>query len=406
MIKQLKLIRFRSHDDATLNFTPGVNVIVGDSDSGKSNIVRGLRWQRFNRPSGFSMRSHWAKGSEATEVTTALSEGVGVTRFRNNTKNEYRLSTLSEPLEAVRTDVPSPVCDVLRMDDVNMQRQGDKPYLLDESPPEVARILNAIAGLDGIDEAHTRIAGKIKENQDTTRALSLRTSELENQLIAFEGVDDLQERIVQYNAKEEQLQTASACLANLEEVIREAEEIACRYDKTSNAPSLWAQGGALSKKWVEIKTTHAMSETIGTLAAAVAALQSGLTTIEKLFHAASGRDAAIDVMWDLIEKDERTLRQLEMALLPTYFEMRDYLKATEGYKVFADRLAETTAVFENFNKQNAEFTLLTLIGKTVSALEARIADNGEAERIMKELKAFGGCPTCGSAAEHWKMALI
>ena len=59
MIKKLHIRNFQSHKDSRLIFSDGVNVIVGNSDSGKSAILRALNWVITNRPSGDSYISNW-----------------------------------------------------------------------------------------------------------------------------------------------------------------------------------------------------------------------------------------------------------------------------------------------------------------------------------------------------------
>jgi len=56
MIKYLQIQNFQSHKDSLLEFDPGVNVIVGSSDSGKTAVIRALRWLVWNRPSGDAFR--------------------------------------------------------------------------------------------------------------------------------------------------------------------------------------------------------------------------------------------------------------------------------------------------------------------------------------------------------------
>ena len=72
MISQLTLRNFQSHKASRLRFHPGVNVITGPSDSGKTALLRALLWAVRNRPSGDAFRSHW--GGD-TSVTVGLQAG-------------------------------------------------------------------------------------------------------------------------------------------------------------------------------------------------------------------------------------------------------------------------------------------------------------------------------------------
>ena len=44
MLKKLILKNFQSHSDSELEFDKGINVICGNSDSGKSSIIRSFIW--------------------------------------------------------------------------------------------------------------------------------------------------------------------------------------------------------------------------------------------------------------------------------------------------------------------------------------------------------------------------
>ena len=73
MIQSLHIKNLQSHKDSHLDFCEGVNVIVGPSDSGKSAILRALRWIVKNRPQGDVLRSHWGGETEASIILHAVS---------------------------------------------------------------------------------------------------------------------------------------------------------------------------------------------------------------------------------------------------------------------------------------------------------------------------------------------
>lgn len=50
MFKKLALKNYKTHKDTVLEFSPGVNVITGDTGQGKTNILLSLAWVKDNRP--------------------------------------------------------------------------------------------------------------------------------------------------------------------------------------------------------------------------------------------------------------------------------------------------------------------------------------------------------------------
>ena len=61
MIEELHLKNCQSHKDSILKFSPGLNIITGDTDSGKSAIIRGLDKICYNSMTSKELISHWSK---------------------------------------------------------------------------------------------------------------------------------------------------------------------------------------------------------------------------------------------------------------------------------------------------------------------------------------------------------
>ena len=402
MIKSLQLRNFRSHKNVTLNLLPGVNAIVGNSDSGKTNVVRALRWLTHNRPSGMSMRSHWAK-KEPTEVIASLSEGVSVSRYRDNTVNQYRLSTLEEPLEAVRTDVPDPVKQALNMDAINLQLQGDAPFLLSESPPEVARILNNIAGLDGIDTAHTRIAAKIRENQEQARNLASQLSGVDERLTHFDGVDDLKAKSDHLQELEESTVQKQEQLSGLESLLEEQGSITERLQATEGVKDLQISAEALQKQTQTLQANQKQVSALNDLLVNAAGYSERLEKtegVESLVERADGLSNSIQ---------EASQRVIAMSLLETIGRKAEALAASVG-RLSEEAVAKADSVcvtvlksLSALSDKARQLSALYSIGVSISEIEKRKPDPNEEPGIMDALKELGACGTCGAAPEHWRL---
>ena len=138
MIKKIWLKNFQSHENTHLEFEKGINSIIGNSDSGKTAIIRALLWVFTNRPLGDSIISNWA---DEVAVGVRFSEGVEIIRRRNKDFNGYILKNRDKQLEfkAIGTDVPEEIRQVINMNSINIQKQFDSPFLLADTPGEVAR---------------------------------------------------------------------------------------------------------------------------------------------------------------------------------------------------------------------------------------------------------------------------
>lgn len=152
MLEKITIKNFQSHKSTEVDLSRNVNVIQGNSDCGKSAVMRALAWLVFN-PAGDYFVSDWArKGksiSSPCEVTLVV-DGHVVTRRRDKDFNGYVLD--GKEFEATRNSVPPQVEKVLGIGEVNVQRQLDPPFLLAMSSGEVSRYINSLVNLTRIDE--------------------------------------------------------------------------------------------------------------------------------------------------------------------------------------------------------------------------------------------------------------
>lgn len=199
MIKAVELWNFQSHKHSRVEFHKGVNAIVGLSDSGKTAILRALNWAINNFPTGDEFQSWW--GGD-TRVTIELENGVSVSRIRTKSDNRYELCTntdaVDECVEVFRAfgqDVPEEIKKAFNLNNINLQHQMDGPFLLANSPGDVARILNKVVNLDVIDTAVSNIR---KVKMDTDKTLKFETNrqeDLKAQLAEYEYLDEVEAKV-------------------------------------------------------------------------------------------------------------------------------------------------------------------------------------------------------------------
>jgi|GEM_PF-1939179 len=206
MIDGLEIENFQSHKKSSLTFHKGVNVIVGDSDSGKSGIMRSLLWGITNKPSGGGFVSHWAKNEKGHQNKPCSSkiykDNRELVRIREKTSNQYKLEGV-ESFGAMRGDIPEQVAEFLNMSDVNIQHQHDRPFLLFETSGEVARVLNRVVKLDVIDKALSGIDGKKRTNKRELDVLEDAITDLNTEIAKFEKLPAFEELLIKYETADE-----------------------------------------------------------------------------------------------------------------------------------------------------------------------------------------------------------
>lgn len=170
MFEKLIIRNFQSHQKSVLNFHEGVNVIIGQSDSGKTAIIRALRWLIWNRPGGDSFRSTWG-GSTIVKLKLHDDDhdDVEISRSKYTAGNEYWID--DEKYVAFGTDTPEEIQTLLNVDSVNLQSQLDAPFLLSESPGSIASHFNKVAHLDQIDTSLKKVQSWLNDiNRKTVSA--------------------------------------------------------------------------------------------------------------------------------------------------------------------------------------------------------------------------------------------
>lgn len=155
MIEKLRLQNFQKHTDAKLKLGR-VTCVVGESDRGKSSIIRAIRWLMLNQPAGDSVRKHDTKQT----TVTAWIDGKRVERGKGR-ENVYRLEKAE--YKAFGNKVPEGIATFLNVGDENFQCQHDSPFLLHLSSGQISRSLNSVVDLEAIDETQQRAARKVRQ---------------------------------------------------------------------------------------------------------------------------------------------------------------------------------------------------------------------------------------------------
>lgn len=225
MISKIELKNIQSHKDTTIELDPGINIIVGSSNNGKSTIMRAINWVTYNRPLGIdTLASHWIldkKGNLKDTMSASIftDDGYSVTRKRTKDENQYIINNGEEEseLNVVKSDVPDEVTDILELLDVNIQKQMDSPFLLSETNGEVAKYFNKLVRLDIIDKVLSNAESKKRklkseiEHDESFLELKKKQHEEYNW---FDGVEKLISKYERVSRITEQLENECSSLKN------------------------------------------------------------------------------------------------------------------------------------------------------------------------------------------------
>jgi len=187
MIKQLTLSNFQSHKETKLEFSNGVNVIIGGSDSGKTSIIRALKWLVFNRPGGDAFRSTWGGDTIIDLAVDWKGHTLHVRRIKSDKVNLYQKD--GTRYAAFGTEVPNDITELLNLNEINLQAQMDSPFLISSTPGDVAKHFNQIAHLDQIDSGLKKVQQEITTIQ---RIINFKEGEVERATEELKKFDHLE----------------------------------------------------------------------------------------------------------------------------------------------------------------------------------------------------------------------
>lgn len=198
MIDTILLENFQAHEKTLLELDKGVNVIVGESDAGKSAILRAIYWTLFGRPSGDSIIRQGAK--EPCRVKIKTSDGHEVVRVKGCGKNQYEVD--GEVYKAFNKSVPEDVTSVLNMDRLNFSLQLDPPFLFSMSGGEVAQYMNKLVDLEIVTSSLSRVNQMVRKAEDNSRNLEASIEEKEAALSKMAWVDEAKKAVEKMEAKD------------------------------------------------------------------------------------------------------------------------------------------------------------------------------------------------------------
>lgn len=205
-IKSMEINNFQSHEHSIIEFDRGLNVIVGKSDSGKTAIIRALKWVLYNDPPpGGLIRI----GSKSMSVKVEFSTGVIVTRLYSNKDNKYILTKANGEeivLEKFNRTVPKEVIDEIGISKVelgssfknaiNIAEQLEGPFLLTETASNRASSIGRLIGINFIDDALRDVIKDSKSNNKKIKELEIEKDNLKNQLDEFKYLEIEEQKLL------------------------------------------------------------------------------------------------------------------------------------------------------------------------------------------------------------------
>ena len=295
MITKLKMQNFEGYTDSELELSAGVNVIIGESDAGKSALFRAFEWIRTNRPLGDGFRSEWG-GDTFAEVWT--DDGHHIRRGKGGT-NSYSID--GRDLKAFGQNPPMEVETVLRMDDVNMQYQNEPPFLLYESPGEAARILNRAASIQIIDHTIRNIGRKIDAARREKNACQNQITDKKEALKAYANLPKAEEEIELLEKWENQKHALARQSVSLTKLIRQIQVV---------------EKGLANPIFSKLKECEKLVQEVEQLNSVRTAQTADIKRLKKTLYQGMDLERNIDSRWKSLAVKEERFKEISPEICP------------------------------------------------------------------------------------------
>lgn len=187
-ITRVQIENFQSHKKTDIWFDKGFNILVGSSNSGKSGVLRSIKWCLTNTPSG---NSFIKKGESAAKVRVTLDNGYAIERERGRSagNNYYRLlndeGDLIEEYTGFGSKVPQEIeaiVGTIEEIDYTFADQMESPYLIADTPRVRAEKIGSLEDFATLDLAISDIKADERDVKKEEREGQKRIGELEKEM--------------------------------------------------------------------------------------------------------------------------------------------------------------------------------------------------------------------------------
>lgn len=364
MITKLEMKNFRQHEDLTITFKDGLNVIRGANEAGKSTLIEAILYALFGAK---SLRDTLAEtvtwGKKETELAVRLEMAGGIVFSRSKAGAEVIAG--GKVIVTGQNEVTGYATNLLGADaktasNLMLSDQTGLRGALDEGPAAVSGLMSKLADFDLIDRILTAMSETLLTGAEAPLREKLVAAEKErDEALAIEVPEDIITHLDQ---------EVAAMEADLVAQVKEYDEvIAPSYNQSAEA---LRQAEALAEKKDALKakideTQYKVSSTINNLEAAQASANLVVDEGKR-----KSLRAEID---NITERDAARRAYAKFLALPKYPE------------VFWDR---NEASFREH---------MTIVSNTISTAQDKMKNLGhEIKLLEKDIVNGGVCPSCGT----------
>ena len=429
-IKSIELLNFQSHQSTLIEPAPPgkLTVITGPSDSGKTAIIRALKWLLYNQPAGADfMRT----GASMVRISVKFADGNIVTRERTAATNRYKIlrpvaagqNNRPDVFEGFGAAVPLEIQEITGVRTVkiadqdlllNLSEQLDPPFLGQKSTtaPGRAKILGKLAGTEEIDVAGAETGRDLYRRGQDEKRLATEIEGLAARIEEFAWIEKLEERIAELEQLLDGIKEQQARLVTLEEKRDGLLRIQTEMNAAQKVMKRWA---VLPRVEVAVKKAEAAAvrcKTLKTLGVKLTDIQYGIEEAQETIYRLRGLETVGKIAQRTGEKIDRAkqlhrlyvkLGQVDASLnlcraelkKPRVVHLGQLVAAVKNTEDAATRAGEL-AIFKG--RLNEIAANKTQVKRILQQWETKLPELQQ--KYLETLMAAGMCPLCGQPIQE------
>jgi len=238
-INRVEIKNFQANKKRVIDFVDGLNVIKGESNAGKSAILRAIYWVLYDKPSGSDFIT---TGAKSCSVKLHLSNGYIIERKRTKSSSGSYLLTSqagAQEFKGFSNSIPVEITNAHQMPElkingvsyrINIASQLDAPFLIGNTPSERLSLIGSLVDADRADDAKKDFQGqKVKKKTERNQIAEILKSK-QKELIGYDYLAKMGKDI-------KVLQVALKRLEDEEKKIVELTDIYNEYNDLANESS-------------------------------------------------------------------------------------------------------------------------------------------------------------------------
>jgi exonuclease SbcC len=232
MLKKISIKNFQVHAKKEVNLTKGINVIVGETNQGKSAIIRALYLLLENLPRGADKVFHREKSKLPMEISLEDDQGNVVTRK----KKKYTLNGVV--FKAFNNEVPKPIKEIFPLKPINWHKQLDSHFLVLNTPGAAAKSLGVSTGLEEQEVIIKEIKERLSTCKSETRRLQINRDEARDKIKKLRPVVACLMKARSVKLKEDELEQKQDKIHEIEDTLNTISKLNKRLRKTNIEPRI------------------------------------------------------------------------------------------------------------------------------------------------------------------------